>query len=193
MTYRRSFFQSAESGEIMISVQFNEMARADIPWHRLTTAYGRGTDLPQLMDAGQYEQIANLIEHQSTLWQVTPWVLLFLLRDLKKKQPQEVASGEIDLFDAVADALFGRDAESLQHVPNMALLLDEQYLWPEDDQEDELLWEEEEPQGYEELPFSSYYYYSYLLLKEAVPYFKKIKQSNQNIFSAISGLIEKID
>lgn len=164
--------------------------RTDIPWQRLTTAYGRGSDLPVLIDQGEYDEIANLIEHQSTLWQVTPWVLLFMLRDLKQKTPEGVTAGEINLYGCVAEALSERDLETVQSVAQMSMLLDDQYLWPEDEEEDELFWEEEEPPGYEELPFSSYYVYSYRLLKEAVPVFERIGRENQNLSEGISELIE---
>ena len=68
---------------------------SDIPWHRLTTSYGRGTDFPNQFDvlwkmdsieavdvAG--EDIALNIEHQSTLWHATPFAMIFLLRIFKK-------------------------------------------------------------------------------------------------------------
>ncbi len=54
----------------------------DIPWHRITTTYGRATDFPKYFEilskmedwdavknAG--EEIAMNIEHQSTLWHAT--------------------------------------------------------------------------------------------------------------------------
>ena len=56
----------------------------DVPWHRLTTAYGRGTDFPehfavleQMRDLASvkeslYELTTNM-EHQSTLWHATPF------------------------------------------------------------------------------------------------------------------------
>ena len=55
----------------------------DVPWHRLTTAYGRGTEFPahlavleQMRDLASvkeslYELTTNM-EHQSTLWHATP-------------------------------------------------------------------------------------------------------------------------
>ena len=54
----------------------------DVPWHRLTTAYGRGTDFPahltvleQMRDLASvkeslYELTTNM-EHQSTLWPIS--------------------------------------------------------------------------------------------------------------------------
>ena len=68
---------------------------SDIPWHRLTTSYGRATDFPRALDtlwamesidavdeAGK--ELALNIEHQSTLWHSTPFALIFLLRTFKK-------------------------------------------------------------------------------------------------------------
>ena len=67
----------------------------DVPWHRLTTAYGRGTDFPahltvleQMRDLASvkeslYELTTNM-EHQSTLWHATPFGMVFLSRILEK-------------------------------------------------------------------------------------------------------------
>ena len=67
----------------------------DVPWHRLTTAYGRGTEFPahlavleQMGDLASvkeslYELTANM-EHQSTLWHATPFGMVFLSRILEK-------------------------------------------------------------------------------------------------------------
>ncbi|MBP1988469.1 hypothetical protein [Paenibacillus eucommiae] len=177
----------------MMLIDFENTAITDIPWQRLTTPYGRGSDLPRLMADRQYDEIAQLVEHQSTLWQVTPWVLSFLLRELKKKQPQEVALFELKLYSAVADSFIGNKLGSAPHVERPALLLDESYLWPENDDEDELLWEEQEPPGYAELPFSSYYYYSDLLLKEAIPDFKRLQAGNTKFSAEVAELLAKLE
>ena len=67
----------------------------DVPWHRLTTAYGRGTDFPahlavleQMRDLASvkeslYELTTNM-EHQGTLWHATPFGMVFLSRILGK-------------------------------------------------------------------------------------------------------------
>lgn len=169
-----------------------EIKRSETPWQRLTTAYGRGSELPILMDQGNFEEIANLIEHQSTLWQVTPWVLLFMLRDLKTKQPEDVMPEEINCYLCVTDALSGRDVEEWEPVAQMTSLLNDEFLWPEDEEEDELLWEDEEPPGYAEQPFTSYYYYSYQLLRDAVPVFENVQAHNQNIAEVVSELLKQI-
>jgi len=61
-----------------------------IPWHRLTTPYGRATDFPSLFETLQNgdiaaankagETIEENIEHQSTLWHCTPFAMIFLAR-----------------------------------------------------------------------------------------------------------------
>ncbi|MFU1795506.1 hypothetical protein ACM1RC_16705 [Paenibacillus azoreducens] len=162
-----------------------------IPWQRLTTAYGRGTDIPRLIETRQYKALAELIEHQSTLWQVTPWVLRELLRDLKRRapSPENITLDEIELYIAVASSFSGQQIGSGPGGEiRMNELLDESYLWPEDEEEDELQWEEEEPPGYGPEPFFGYYYFSYLLLKQAEPVFATILNSNQELAPAIREL-----
>ncbi|WP_079914519.1 hypothetical protein [Paenibacillus sp. 32352] len=166
---------------------------SSIPWHRLTTAYGRGTDIPQLLETRQYEELANLIEHQSTLWQTTPWVLLMLLQELVKQEPEKVSPEEIELYLAVASAITVDHMSSQDTVETMNELLDETYLWPENDEEDELSWEEEEPPGYEKKPFFSYYYFSYVLLKDAAPVFIAIMNSNDQLAPAIRELLRMLE
>ena len=56
----------------------------DIPWKELTTPYGRGTDIPRLIENRNYKELNNLLEHQETLWQVTPWGVYFLLIQLEE-------------------------------------------------------------------------------------------------------------
>lgn len=70
-----------------------------------------------------------------------------MLRELKTKHPEE-ASLAVQLYSAVADSFIGRDLESIPHVEHPELLLDESYLWPVNEEEDERLWEMEEPPGY---------------------------------------------
>ncbi|MGE8205511.1 hypothetical protein ACQKP0_13200 [Heyndrickxia sp. NPDC080065] len=176
-----------------MSIPLEKIEVDDIPWQRLTTPYGRGSDLPRLMEKGQYDEIQELIEHQGTLWQVTPWVLLFLLRELKRKQAEEVTLAELQLYCFVADSLIGRELDSISHVEQLGLLLEESYLWPSTDEEDELIWEEEEPRGYTELPFSSYYYYSALLLKDAIPYFERLRVENTALTIQVLELLAKLE
>ena len=81
MTDNNSFIQTVKS--------------AEIPWHRLTTAYGRATGFPEYFDVlskmedleainNAGEEVAINIEHQSTLWHSTPFALIFLCRILSR-------------------------------------------------------------------------------------------------------------
>jgi len=166
---------------------------SNIPWQQLTTAYGRGTDIPRLIETRQYKELANLIEHQSTLWQTTPWALLFLLRELPTRKPEEVTSEEVELYLSVASAITLKYMDSATTYQTMNELLDEKYLWPENEEDDELHWEDEEAPGYEKEAFFSYYYFSYLLLKEAAPVFMAIMNGNDTLAPAIQELLLRLN
>ena len=67
----------------------------DVPWHRLTAAYGRGTEfsthlavLERMEDMEtvkkSLDQLTANLEHQGTLWHATPFGMVFLCRILEK-------------------------------------------------------------------------------------------------------------
>lgn len=110
---------------------------SDIPWHRLTTTYGRATDFPahfevlwdmkdvDAIDAAG-EELAQNIEHQSTLWHATPFALIFLLR-IFKKAVEEQGHNQIarylvkelaELFIIIAECI--RDGLMLEHVDQLS-------------------------------------------------------------------------
>ncbi len=79
-----------------VTKQYIETVKvSDIPWHRLTTTYGRATDFPAHLEVlwdmknvdaidAAGEELTQNIEHQSTLWHATPFAMVFLLRIFKK-------------------------------------------------------------------------------------------------------------
>lgn len=75
-------------------------------------------------------------------------------------------------------------------VTSMNELLNEKYLWPEDEEEDELEWERGEPTGYDPEAFFSYYYYSDFLLKQARPLFEDIMRVNSDLAPEVLELLE---
>ncbi len=124
----------------------------DVPWHRLTTAYGRGTDFPehftvleQMRDLASvkkslYELTANM-EHQSTLWHATPFGMVFLSRILEKALQESGQNpvahflvGELlDFFACILQCF--RDGDEMEHAEPLPLfsdLLKEEYLWSEE-------------------------------------------------------------
>lgn len=149
----------------------------DIPWSRLTTPYGKGTEIPDLIREHRFGEVGQLIEHQGTLWQVTPWTLLFMLRESAGKRLDELPENERWVYNAVWEAI--RDVEeSGQEIPDYPAdpleLLREELLWAEDsddedEEEDESEWLAEEMRGYDPASFAAYYVYSRMLLEEAFP------------------------
>ncbi len=155
----------------------------DIPWSRLGTPYGSGEDFPEYFEILEnlenktekqikwaIEEISSEIEHQGTLWPVTPFAMVFLMRIFKrivsKIQENELffhlADELIYIFVTIAESYditkeMG-DSKPLYHFSDM---LKEEYLWPEDCDEDDMDYD------FPEDLFYSVYYYSYqILLKE---------------------------
>lgn len=156
----------------------------DVPWHRLTTAYGRGTAFPayltvleQMRDLEQvkkdlYELTINM-EHQSTLWHATPFGMVFLSRILEKALEEscqnpvaQFLTGELlDFFSCILQCF--HDGDKMEHADPLPLfsdLLKEEYLWSEeyDEVDDEMRYEEDEV--FPPDLFYSFYYYSWQAL-----------------------------
>ena len=152
----------------------------EIPWHRLTTAYGRATDFPEYLrilseikDIKAIEEAGELlainISHQSTLWHSTPFALIFLVRIFKdallKRQSNSIADYLVkellELFVEVAEAVnYGNMLEHAEPLTHFSDLLKEEYLWSEiyDEDADELRYEDDNV--FPDDLFYSFYYYS---------------------------------
>ena len=177
-----------------VTKQYIETVKvSDIPWHRLTTTYGRATDFPahlevlwdmknvDVIDAAG-EELAQNIEHQSTLWHATPFAMVFLLRIFKKaleeRTKNEVAhylvEQLVDLFTVIAECI--RDGLMLEHadqLPNFEDMLKEEYLWSEEYDEDEDILRYEEEEVFPDDLFFSFYYYSLQVLLLCKPLLDK--------------------
>ena len=166
---------------------------SDIPWHRLTTTYGRATDFPahfevlwdmkdvDAIDAAG-EELAQNIEHQSTFWHATPFALIFLLRILKKAVEEQghnqiaryLVKELAELFIIIAECI--RDGLMLEHVDqlsNFEDMLNEEYLWSEEYDEDEDVLRYEEEEVFPDDLFFSFYYYSLQVLLLCKPLLDK--------------------
>lgn len=177
-----------------VTKQYIETVKvSDIPWHRLTTTYGRATDFPAHLEvlwdmknvdaidvAG--EELVQNIEHQSTLWHATPFAMVFLLRIFKKaleeRTQNEVAhylvEQLVDLFTVIAECI--RDGLILEHadpLPNFEDMLNEEYLWSEEYDEDEDILRYEEEGVFPDDLFFSFYYYSLQVLLLCKPLLDK--------------------
>lgn len=179
-----------------------------VPWHRLTTAYGRATNFPVCFSVLQkmndmkavkeslYELTTNM-EHQSTLWHSTPFGMVFLLRILQ--QALEL-NGQNPVAHFIADELLEffayilqcfHDGDKMEHAEPLPLfsdMLKEEYLWSEeyDEEEDEMRYEEDEVFP-ADLFYSFYYYYSY----EAVLAYRDIfeKTNSKEFENKISAVL----
>lgn len=168
-----------------VTKQYIETVKvSDISWHRLTTTYGRATDFPTELDVlwnmesietinAAGEELAQNIEHQSTLWHATPFAMIFLFRIFKKAQEertqnkvaQYLAEQLVDLFSVIAECI--RDGLLLEHadpLPCFEDMLNEEYLWSEEYDEDEDVLRYEEEDVFPDDLFFSFYYYSLQVL-----------------------------
>ena len=181
---------------------------SDIPWHRLTTSYGRGTDFPNQFDVlwkmdsieavdATGEDIALNIEHQSTLWHATPFAMIFLLRIFKKAQEESVhnevaqylAEQLVELFTVIAECI--RDGLLLEHaypLPCFEDMLNEEYLWSEEYDEDEDVLRYEEEDVFPDDLFFSFYYYSLQVLLLAIPLLDKSHEGEANLLDLLTEI-----
>ena len=179
----------------------------DIPWHRLTTTYGRATDFPEALDVlwnmesietvdVDGEAIGLNIEHQSTLWHATPFAMIFLLRIFKKaleertqnEVAQYLAEQLVELFTVIAECI--RDGLMLEHagpLPNFEDMLNEEYLWSEEYDEDEDVLRFEEDDVFPDDLFFSFYYYSQQVLLLAIPLLDISDEGEANLLELISA------
>ena len=192
-----------------VTKQYIETVKvSNIPWHRLTTTYGRATDFPAHLEvlwdmknvdaidvAG--EELAQNIEHQSTLWHATPFAMVFLLRIFKKaleeKSQNEVAhylvEQLVDLFTVIAECI--RDGLMLEHadpLPKFEDMLNEEYLWSEEYDEDEDILRYEEEEVFPDDLFFSFYYYSLQVLLLCKPLLDKNKERDAVLLDLLTEI-----
>ena len=175
---------------------------SDIPWHRLTTSYGRATDFPTEFDVlwkmesidavdAAGEEIALNIEHQSTLWHSTPFALIFLLRIFEKAVEEQrhnevaryLAEALVELFIVIAESI--RDGLVLEHadpLPNFVDMLTEEY----DEDEDMIRYEEDEV--FPDDLFFSFYYYSLQVLLLGRPLLDKTKEREAVLLELLTAV-----
>ena len=175
----------------------------DVPWHRLTTAYGRGTEFPahlavleQMGDLASvkeslYELTANM-EHQSTLWHATPFGMVFLSRILEKalkesgKNPVAyfLAGELLDFFACILQCFHdGDEMEHAEPLPLFSDLLKEGNLWSEE--EDEMRYEEDE--AFPDDLFYSFYYFSW---QAVLAYRNVLEQASEEFAESAVAVLE---
>lgn len=194
--------------DTMIKKYIENVKVSDIPWHRLTTTYGRATDFPTELDVlwnmegieavdAAGEELAQNIEHQSTLWYATPFAMIFLLRIFKKAQEESaqnkvahyLAEQLVELFTVIAECI--RDGLMLEHaepLPNFEDMLNEEYLWSEEYDEDEDVLRYEEDDVFPDDLFFSFYYYSQQILLLAIPLLDTSDEGEANLLELLTEI-----
>ena len=182
----------------------------DVPWHRLTTAYGRGTDFPahltvleQMRDLASvkeslYELTTNM-EHQSTLWHATPF-WYGVPEPNSGEGPSQTAgrtpaahflAGELlDFFSCILQCFHdGDEMEHAEALPLFSDLLKEEYLWSEeyDEEEDEMRYEEDEV-----FPRMTYFYSFYYYSWQAVLAYRDILEQVSEEFAGPAAAVLKL-
>lgn len=183
------------------------LQESDVPWHRLTTAYERATDFPDAFDTLRKMddlehtkealfEITYNIEHQSTLWQATPFAMIFLVRILKQaleeSEHNDVAHWLVNsildfLDDVIVSCEYAEQTEHTDQLPLFSDMLKEEYLPSADydEAEDEMLYEE----FLEDIYYSFYYYSNQVILA----YRTILEQAAPKEFGAkIAEIYEKI-
>ena len=194
--------------DVATQIYIETVQVSDIPWHRLTTTYGRATDFPTELDVlwnmesietinAAGEELAQNIEHQSTLWHATPFAMIFLFRIFKKAQEertqnkvaQYLAEQLVDLFSVIAECI--RDGLLLGHadpLPCFEDMLNEEYLWSEEYDEDEDVLRYEEEDVFPDDLFFSFYYYSLEVLLLAIPLLDKSHEGEANLLDLLTEI-----
>ena len=194
--------------DVATQIYIETVQVSDIPWHRLTTTYGRATDFPTELEVlwnmesietinAAGEELAQNIEHQSTLWHATPFAMIFLFRIFKKAQEertqnkvaQYLAEQLVDLFSVIAECI--RDGLLLEHadpLPCFEDMLNEEYLWSEEYDEDEDVLRYEEEDVFPDDLFFSFYYYSLQVLLLAIPLLDKSHEGEANLLDLLTEI-----
>jgi len=194
--------------DVATQIYIETVQVSDIPWHRLTTSYGRATDFPKELDvlwkmesidtvdeAGK--EIALNIEHQSTLWHSTPFALIFLLRTFKKAVEEQrhnevaryLAEALVELFIVIVESI--KDSLVLEHadpLPNFVDMLDEEYLWSEVYDEDEDMIRYEEDEVFPDDLFFSFYYYSLQVLLLGKPLLDEANEEEGKLLELLTEI-----
>ena len=181
----------------------------EVPWHRLTTAYGRASDFPEYFhtiwnmsnSAAVKKALVEIlynIEHQSSLWHSTPFAMIFLVHIFEHAIPEigkntcadYIIEELLDFFECIADNC--QEIEEMEHevpLPAFADMLQEEYLWSEiyDEEEDDKRYEEGDL--YPDDVFYSFWYYSYETLLFCKPLLKKLEDTP---FHAKAAELEKM-
>lgn len=186
-----------------------------IPWHRIITTYGTAKEFPKyfkiLWDMNNSTQVKKALfeitsntEHQSTLWHIAPFTIIFLV-DILKHAYQEMNNNVVaafivkevlSFFEVIAECF--HDAYEICFIKQQNIkvfsdiydILKEEYLLPNEyDEEDEDALIEKAIELFSEELVYNIYYYSYQTILYCKNWLNTIK-NNTSIAKEVQTLLK---
>lgn len=167
----------------------------EIDWSKLFGSYSCGIKIGEdiknnnLLDLKVLKNIENEIEHQSTLWTITPFVMIFLIRQLEKDygDKKEEYCYILEIYKLIAETLKFIKDEALEENSFDKLEVYEEMkdifktnlnLEDFEDEEEyiEVFFEEEMI----DIRYNSVYYYTDLIVKDGKKILEEISSKENN-------------
>ena len=167
----------------------------EIDWSKLFGSYSCGIKIGEdiknnnLLDLKVLKNIENEIEHQSTLWTITPFAMIFLIRQLEKDygDKKEEYCYILEIYKLIAETLKFTKDEALEENSFDKLEVYEEMkdtfktnlnLEDFEDEEEyiEVFFEEEMT----DIRYNSVYYYTDLIVKDGKKILEKISSKKNN-------------
>lgn len=167
----------------------------EIEWTKLFGSYSCGIKIGEdiknnnLLDLEVLKNIESEIEHQSTLWTITPFVMIFLIRQLEKdyENKKDEYCYILEIYKLIAETLKFTQDESLNgnSFDNLEVYKDMKDIFKtnlnledfEDEEEYiEVFFEEEMT----DIRYNSIYYYTDLVIKDGKKTLEEILSKKTN-------------
>ena len=167
----------------------------EIDWSKLFGSYSCGIKIGEdiknnnLLDLKVLKNIENEIEHQSTLWTITPFAMIFLIRQLEKDygDKKEEYCYILEIYKLIAETLkFTKDKaleensfdklevyEDMKDIFKTNLNLED---FEDEEEYIEVFFEEEMT----DIRYNSVYYYTDLIVKDGKKILEKISSKKNN-------------
>lgn len=167
----------------------------EIDWSKLFGSYSCGIKIGEdiknnnLLDLKVLKNIENEIEHQSTLWTITPFAMIFLIRQLEKDygDKKEEYCYILEIYKLIAETLkFTKDEtleensfdkletyEKMKDIFKTNLNLED---FEDEEEYIEVFFEEEMT----DIRYNSVYYYKDLIVKDGKEILEKISSKKNN-------------
>ena len=167
----------------------------EIDWSKLFGSYSCGIKIGEdiknnnLLDLKVLKNIENEIEHQSTLWTITPFAMIFLIRQLEKDygDKKEEYCYILEIYKLIVETLNFTKDEALDEnsFDNLEVYKEMKDIFKtnlnledfEDEEEYiEVFFEEEMT----DIRYNSVYYYTDLIVKDGKKILEKISSKKNN-------------